>query len=104
MKKKTIPMELRKAVIARDKEACQYCGKEAALRRQDGSQVFEINHEYYNDGSRRSNWDPGPYISFEIDHVLPESRGGEATLKNLKLACRWCNRTKGAKILEGVQN
>lgn len=34
---------------------------------------------------------------FDIDHVLPRSRGGLNTPENLVTACRTCNRSKGAR-------
>lgn len=37
---------------------------------------------------------------FEIDHVLPWSRGGTHDRENLTLACKQCNRSKGAKTIE----
>jgi 5-methylcytosine-specific restriction endonuclease McrA len=30
-----------------------------------------------------------------MDHVIPESRGGETTFKNLQVTCRKCNLAKG---------
>jgi 5-methylcytosine-specific restriction endonuclease McrA len=33
--------------------------------------------------------------SFHLDHVVPESRGGERTQENLALACPRCNLTRG---------
>jgi len=33
----------------------------------------------------------------EIDHILPVSRGGRDHPRNLTVACRPCNRSKGAK-------
>ncbi len=36
----------------------------------------------------------------EIDHVTPESAGGETKVENLVLACQPCNRSKGAKTPE----
>jgi len=35
---------------------------------------------------------------FWIDHVYPESKGGETTLENLVVACRACNANKGRKV------
>lgn len=35
---------------------------------------------------------------FEFDHVHPEFHGGPATAGNIVIACRPCNRRKGAKI------
>lgn len=31
---------------------------------------------------------------FEIDHIIPRSKGGENTLDNVCVACRFCNRSK----------
>ncbi len=46
-------------------------------------------------------WWPGrAWVSFqglEIDHVVPESKGGGGDAGNLVLACRRCNRRKGAR-------
>lgn len=37
---------------------------------------------------------------FEVDHVIPRASGGENGLDNLVVACRSCNRSKGAKPLD----
>jgi 5-methylcytosine-specific restriction endonuclease McrA len=37
-------------------------------------------------------------IPLEADHIIPESAGGETSLKNLCLCCRSCNGYKGTKI------
>lgn len=34
-----------------------------------------------------------------VDHIYPESKGGEATLDNLQTLCRRCNISKGAKVV-----
>jgi hypothetical protein len=34
----------------------------------------------------------------EYDHIVPLSRGGSNTQRNLQLLCQRCNRTKGARI------
>lgn len=36
---------------------------------------------------------------FQIDHVVPVSRGGNHGLSNLVVACQWCNCSKGDKLL-----
>lgn len=33
-------------------------------------------------------------LRIEVDHVIPVSAGGNTNLKNLRLTCGWCNRTK----------
>ena len=35
--------------------------------------------------------------TFEIDHIVPVSQGGETSLGNLCLSCPSCNRHKGAR-------
>lgn len=35
---------------------------------------------------------------FELDHVYPESKGGETILENLVVACKKCNREKSAGV------
>jgi 5-methylcytosine-specific restriction endonuclease McrA len=34
----------------------------------------------------------------EVDHIIPKSRGGKATLKNGRTLCFRCNRGKHAKL------
>lgn len=54
-------------VMLRDGFACQYCGKQAALK--------ELTY----------------------DHVVPRSRGGQTTWENIVTACKSCNGRKGAR-------
>lgn len=39
----------------------------------------------------------GPW---EIDHIIPKSRGGADRLENLTVSCRPCNQAKGARMVE----
>ena len=57
----------RKNLMLRDAHQCQYCARRPPVR--------ELN----------------------IDHVLPRSRGGEASWENLVTACRVCNLRKGRR-------
>lgn len=57
------------AVLFRDSYICQYC--------------------------RRDMIKEG--LIAEVDHILPKSRGGKDTFKNLVAACRECNQAKGEK-------
>ena len=49
----------------------------------------EIAH-YTNDCGSRER--------LEFDHIIPVSKGGSNTARNLELRCETCNRQKGATI------
>jgi 5-methylcytosine-specific restriction endonuclease McrA len=40
----------------------------------------------------------GSNQQLEFDHIIPVSRGGATTVRNLQLLCRRCNSSKGASI------
>ena len=40
----------------------------------------------------------GSQERLEFDHIIPVSKGGSDTERNLQLLCEACNRTKGASI------
>ena len=41
-----------------------------------------------------------PFKLYEVDHVVPRSRGGTDHLDNLQLLCSHCNRVKGGRPQE----
>jgi hypothetical protein len=56
-----------------------------------------VRHEVWRrDGARCV--DCGSRARLEFDHVIPLSRGGSSTARNLELRCERCNRSKGARI------
>ncbi len=57
----------RQNIIWRDQNTCQYCGKNFSTE------------------------------NLTIDHLLPKSRGGKNTWKNLVAACKKCNQKKGCR-------
>jgi len=65
MLKQRIPRNLRQRVIERDGLWCVYCDEDLS--------DAEIH----------------------MDHVIPESQGGETTYNNLQVTCRKCNLAKG---------
>ena len=64
-----IPAPLRRQVIQRARDRCEYCGLAQA-----------------------SQWG-----SFHVDHVTPLDAGGETSPGNLAIACVSCSLRKGAK-------
>ena len=64
----TLKDQVRDEVIARDKRICQYCGRGKLYKRQ-----------------------------LHLDHVIPESQGGQFTADNLIVSCSQCNRRKSNK-------
>lgn len=85
MKKKAIPSKLKSQVVLRDKGICQICGLQGTIvdLGWEIKAYQDIKHSYQ--------------CSFEIDHIVPECKGGQAILENLQLLCRHCNRSKGTK-------
>ena len=65
----TIPASLRRLVIQRASDRCEYCGI---------SQMGQV-------------------ATFHIDHIVPTVAGGETTAENLALACVSCSLRKGAR-------
>ena len=65
MSKQHIPRNLRQRIIERDGLRCVYCDEDLT--------DAEIH----------------------MDHVIPESQGGETTYNNLQVTCRKCNLAKG---------
>ncbi len=64
-----IPISLRRLVIQRSGDRCEYCGLSQA----------------------------GQVATFHIDHITPEVAGGSTTSDNLALACVSCSLRKGAR-------
>jgi 5-methylcytosine-specific restriction endonuclease McrA len=70
MPKKRVPARLRRMVIVRARELCEYCRSQAAFALQ----------------------------SFSVEHIIPSYKGGETTFENLALSCQGCNGHKHTKI------
>ena len=65
----TIPARLRRQVVLRAQNRCEYCGLAQA----------------------------GQEAAFHADHVVPVLAGGRTTFENLALACVSCSLRKGAR-------
>jgi hypothetical protein len=66
-----IPANLRRQVIKRAANCCEYCGLAQT----------------------------GQEATFHIDHVVPVVAGGQSTSENLALACVSCSLRKGARFV-----
>lgn len=66
----TVPTQLRRLVIQRAQNRCEYCG------------LSQTSQE----------------AVFHIDHVVPVNAGGETRFENLALACVSCSLRKGARL------
>jgi hypothetical protein len=66
-----ISRRLRRAVIARAEDRCEYCG------------LAQVGQE----------------ATFHIDHIVPGSAGGRTTSENLALACVSCSLRKAARVI-----
>jgi 5-methylcytosine-specific restriction endonuclease McrA len=64
----------RKNILLRDRNTCQYCGVVLP---------------------------PG---ELTLDHVIPRSRGGNSTWENLVACCHGCNRRKGNRMLNEIDD
>ena len=64
----------RKNILLRDRNTCQYCGE---------------------------TFGPG---DLTLDHVIPRSRGGDSTWENLVARCHACNRRKGNRMLDEIDD
>ena len=92
MKRKCVSYATMRKVYARDEMTCQNCGKVGELinrygvpRVVDNPDGIEFDGSFYNGDD---------VIPFEIDHIVPLVEGGDNSLDNLQLLCRYCNRSK----------
>jgi 5-methylcytosine-specific restriction endonuclease McrA len=70
---KSCPKKLRDEVILAFAQVCAYCGRQGNDKDPDG-------------------------LSWEIDRIVPGSRGGSYAPENVALSCSRCNSHKGAKM------
>lgn len=56
-----------------------------------------VRHEVWRRDQGRCV-DCGSRENLEFDHIIPVSKGGSNTARNLELRCETCNRQKGATI------
>ena len=77
-------------IVKRDNCTCQICGIIGKIKRltAEGNRIY---HGVYNEEN----------VRFEIDHIVPRSLGGSDEITNLRLLCRFCNRSRGNNVNYG---
>jgi hypothetical protein len=70
MPRDSVPAELRRIVVERAANRCEYCGLA-----QEGQEA-----------------------TFHVDHIIPRFTGGPTVVDNLALACVTCSLSKGARV------
>ena len=85
-KRKKIPFKIYLEIAKRDDLICKICGLRGKFK------IFTLEGNKIRMGVFFKN------KRFEIDHIIPVSRGGKDELENLRLSCIRCNRSKGSKL------
>ncbi len=77
--------------------------REVPRRTDFGKLPHYRTHKHYLYGKQEGNCKGCnmhfPFKIFQVDHILPESRGGTDHLENLQLLCPPCNLSKGNKTM-----
>lgn len=84
---------------------CPNCHKLTKIRFNKEKQP-DTNRQTISSEVRREVWRRdegkcvkcGSRIDLEYDHIVPVSRGGSNTARNIELLCEACNRAKGDSI------
>ena len=61
---------------------------------------YEIREYLLEKWKRKCAYCGKATVPFEVEHIVPKSRGGSNRCSNLTLACHDCNKDKGAKTAE----
>lgn len=85
---------------------CGYCGRKEIVRKEapsspSGNGRAPIPKEVQREVWRRDQGrcvQCGSQENLEYDHIIPVSRGGANTARNIQLLCETCNRRKSNKI------
>ena len=89
--------------IANDEKVMERHRQEIARLEREGQRATRrpIPESVRNEVWRRDQGhcvDCGSRERLEFDHIIPVSRGGSNTARNIELRCETCNRSKGARI------
>lgn len=78
------------------------------------SNYAPVNQQWYGNFNRYAMFDRDGYrcaycgasekdgVKLTVDHILPQSQGGESSFKNCVTACEHCNIVKGSRSLQAA--
>jgi hypothetical protein len=83
---------------------CPFCGTKASHFRlvQDIAQTNAVNYYFHLYGFVKTK-NKTVYMPFNIDHILPKSKGGQDIVSNFQVTCHTCNTNKGDVIQTNIE-
>jgi hypothetical protein len=86
--------------------SCQYCGKKELVRANLSSASSSVERTAIPKAVQREVWrrdrgrcvECGSKENLEFDHLLPLSKGGANTVRNIQILCQECNRRKSDRV------
>lgn len=86
-----------------EKEPCKLCGYESkpiekSIEEKPSRHISSKVKMYVWRRDEGKCSECGSKINLEYDHIIPYSKGGSSTARNIQLLCEKCNRTKTDKI------
>lgn len=84
---------------------CPLCGTKASHFRlvQDIAQPNAVNYYLHLYGFYKTK-NKTVYMPFNIDHILPRSKGGWNIISNFQATCHTCNIKKGANVETNIED
>ena len=84
---------------------CSYCNKKVTIKRNSNCEKSRRSDRVITKDVQTEVWrrDQGRCVecgsneNIEYDHIIPWSKGGGNTTRNIQLLCQECNRSKSAK-------
>jgi hypothetical protein len=93
----SIKQQVKKAMEAEGEEVLDVTVKLSNAKKRSRTITQEVKDRVWNrDGGKCVQC--GSNENLEFDHIIPFSKGGANTYRNIQLLCEPCNRSKSAKI------
>lgn len=93
----SIKQQVKKAMEAEGEEVLDVTVKLSSSKKRSRAITQEVKDRVWNrDGGKCVQC--GSNENLEFDHIIPFSKGGANTYRNIQLLCELCNRSKSAKI------